>query len=721
MDTISFPKINKLFIYPNSTYNIINTNYNNHMENILYNYSSHVFNNNYIDLKDDKYTYNVQGEQKNENIKEMKLNRIKNIPISNNLNNDFSLEYVPFSSRERKNMNNNFNFYNNGENKTINGLNEINNLEDKAKVNKYSINENPKNDLKTKRILYKSQIHNNSSVSRKLVHPFLKELNLKNSLTDSNQNQFYETPKNILLSKKIENNYNVEINGKTKYKKIFNENKLKEGINEKNQTIEKNGYISYNNIHKKPEKNNIKINARYCISPFLNNRYMQKFEKNNKKHQSNKIIQNNININTDINNNIDLNHKNEFNSNHQMATENQNSVYINKPKILYFSSNFEDVIDDIKENNKLNNDKILDKEPKEINKKENMISRDVLLSDDFDYLDNKIINSHRYTNYENRKIKIKIKNNLKNNTELFPENKENINSIVNIIQDSILEDDPINNFNLESRLNDNIKKRKKKTQKEIKNNKNFSYSNNNLNTKNIRKKVYMINNSEIIKGDFTLNNVLKKDELGNNLNTEIRNYKLKNPQIISLSKKPQDDISKVKGELKEYKNKNNNKKSNNINNKALMKNNKEIKIKRSKYDSSKVNIKNKYNYKNNNLSKNPKINIKDNKNFAPKLNQKENIQNNKNNSNLDLFLKNSSLLNDSKKLLSHQSQTTLCTSNNFNKFPSNSYKAKYSKIDTTSEEKENKYIFSFYYSTKYINKKKQFQISALCFDPEDGS
>ena len=38
---------------------------------------------------------------------------------------------------------------------------------------------------------------------------------------------FYETPKNILLSKNNKDDFNDELNRKPKYKKIFNENILK--------------------------------------------------------------------------------------------------------------------------------------------------------------------------------------------------------------------------------------------------------------------------------------------------------------------------------------------------------------------------------------------------------------------------------------------------------------------------------------------------------------
>ena len=132
MNKISLPQPNNHFIYPNKQKNIINNN-TNHIKYLMFNSSSYIFNNkNYLDINEDKHDFNNQMNQNGANLKEINLNQIKKIPISNSLNEKYSIGYIPISSRERNNLKNNFAFYNNDINKTIIHRNAVNNLADNS-------------------------------------------------------------------------------------------------------------------------------------------------------------------------------------------------------------------------------------------------------------------------------------------------------------------------------------------------------------------------------------------------------------------------------------------------------------------------------------------------------------------------------------------------------------------------------------------------------------
>ena len=279
------------------------------------------------------------------------------------------------------------------------------------------------------------------------------------------------------------------------------------------------------------------------------------------------------------------------------------------------------------------------------------------MSDNFNDLDTNLY-SNRYTCFENKKIKNNLFLNhlenskrlsnkqvcMNNNTDILLENKENINNNSKFNQDSFLINNSINHTNFEFNINKNIQKKLQiKKQKNIqKNIKNSSFKNNNyLAKKIIRKKVNKINNSDILKGDFSLNNKFKQDELGINLNTNNKYYKLKNTQNISLMKKN--------------------------NNNCIINQNK---IDKNKLSKANINSNDKLNYLSNNL----KLNTRKNLIINQIQSQKGNIDKIKqsNNTNFDNFLKNSSLLNDNNNniLYSQQSQTTL-NSSNINKLSSN--------------------------------------------------
>ena len=739
MNKISLPQPNNHFIYPNKQKNIINNN-TNHIKYLMFNSSSYIFNNkNNLDINEDKHDFNNQMNQNGANLKEINLNQIKKIPISNSLNEKYSIGYIPISSRERNNLKNNFAFYNNDINKTIIHRNAVNNLTDNSNINKYTIVEENKDVFKNNKILYKSQAQNNYSVTKKAALPFFQKLNPVNNVIERNQSQYYETPKNILLSQKNNFNLNEQPSRKTKYKKFFNENILKLGINEINKIIEKSGYISYNNIHKKSNVNNIKINSRDCITPFLNNRSVKKFGKYNFQQPLNITKENNINIDTDINNNIDTELKNKLNYNYQIeiapimkTTPNQNSVFLDNPKILNFSTNIGNEILNNK-NKDLKNGKILEREKNEIKKKDTIPTTEMQSIDNFDYNHKKPFYLNRFTNYENRKLKNHLfidqlkraqkpyKRNLNmNNTELLPDNKENINSNLNN-KDSFLEDDASLNMNFEQKRIEYNKKRKQKKHNQNEKLKYCSFENNNFINKRIKMEMNMINNNSLaMKANCPLNNSMKQDEMGNNLNTEVFNYRVKNNQVISLLKKPQEEIDKLKGEINKPKNKINKKNCNEVNNEIKSKNNKEKKIIRIKYNTLKQNVKNKD--KNNNLSINLNISIPENKILSPKLVKKTNVQNNDNNANQEKFLKGSSILNDSQNIFSQKSQTTLNTSKNLLRHTPNSYKLIFPNVEKISEEKGNKYIYSLYYSIKNNNNNnKNIKVSAICFDPENAS
>ena len=727
MENSSLNQHNYQFIYNEISYDI-NNNISTNKRGLLYNSSVGNYNNiNINELNEDKNIYNRKINQRSEKDKDMKLNKIKNIPIAYN---NLSHSYIPFSSRENKKMKNNFLFYNNEDNRIIikTNTNTNNIIQEKNILSKNPINEKNKNDLKYNRILYKQIGSQNYSISKNIIHPFLNELNFVNPKFVTNH--LYQTPKNFLVSQKNENDIKPELNRKTKYRKIFNEKEIKEDFNGMNKIQEKSGYDSYNNIHKKSNNNYIKPNTRDCITPYLANRFIQKFTRTSK--NANK---NSININTDRNNE----QKKKFISHNNQIMTNKNEIKSNEQNTLFFSSNVEDIVNN---NNEVDNKSYINiikfrNKLFDINKRETKQQRDrenILLSDNFNDIDTNFY-SNRYTYFENKKFKNNLFLNhlenskrlsnkqicMNNNTDILRENKENINNNSKFNQDSFLVNDSINNINFEFNLNKNIQQKiqNKKNKNIQKNNKNTSFkNNNNLEKKIIRKKVSKINNSEIIKGDFFLVNQMNQDELGFNLNTQNKYFKLKNSQNISLMKKNNNNFFKIKGDLNIFKPKINDSNYINKNNKVEIKNN----IQSPKDNTNKIskaNIKNndKSNYFSNNLKKNTRKNL---------INQKQikegniNIRKDLNNSNLDNFLKNSSLLNknNNKIIYTHQSQTTL-NSSNVNKFHSNSFKSKYSNLETNPD--ETKYIFSIYYSINIHNKSRNINISSICFDPEDCS
>ena len=711
MHKIYISKVNNPNLYLNTSHNINKNKSSNSKKSILYNFSTRIRKTkNYLGLKGDLKGNNSQlNNSNNENIKGIKLNQIKNKNI--HLSNNHTHEYIPFSSRDKKIQKNNFIFFNNEQNKTIVKSNEQNNFKEKINFDKNSMNKINEYNTKINGLIYKSQIENNLSISKKMDHPFSSQLNIKNHLYDKNK-LYYQTPKSILIQKKNYNNFNDEKNRKIKYRRIFSENIIK------NRTLEKNGYNSYKNIYKN-YYNNIKIKSN-CITPFINSRYLQKFKKYNFGKKLDNIKRNNININTDIQNNSSQINKNSLSYKYQIEnapfikiSQHQYSNNLKSSKIFDFPSNLEEIISYDNKNKNIKKVKIINIESNDLINKETIPSRNIIIGNNFDYIDKNLINSNRYTNYEQRKLKNnlflshlenskKLNNKQKiftdiTSTELFSENKENINSNLNVIQDSFLIKDSINNLNYEFELGENIKKNKYKNKI-----KNIPLTNKIKKNKIIRKKVNLSNTSDVFKENITINKYLKNDIFRNEINTEIEKDKLKNCQLITLSKK----TPKIKGEL--YKNKNN---------KIEIKFNKEEKLKRNKFNTSPTIIKLNHNKKIN--SKELKINVQENINSMNKIIQKGNLK--LNNTNFDTFLKNSLLLNDNQNIYSKQSQTTLSTSLNLFKFTSNSNKLKYLNIEENSNKKENKSIFALFYSKNNCNKIQNFQISAICFDPEEAS
>ena len=703
----------------------INNNDINHKKSLVYNSSVRNYNNiNINDLNEDKNIYNRQLNQKSEKDKDMQLNKITNIPIDYN---NLSHSYIPFSSRAHKKLKNNFIFYNNKEIKTINKTNASNIIQDKIIIGQYPNNERRKNNIKDNRILCKQSGRQNYSICKNAIHPFLDEFNMINQKFGNSH--LYQTPKNILAEQKNEKGDKLELSRKTKYRKIFNEKEKKEDFNLLNKTREKNGYDSYNNILKKSNNNYIKLNSRDCMTPFFANRFIPKFN-----HMPRNINKNNLNINTDINNKKNS----KIVSHNNQTMQNINEVKSYEKNKLYFISNNKEILENNEEENKsyINiikfRNKFFDINNNEIKKQRDRDN--VLLSDNFNDINSNLY-SNRYTYFDNKKNKNNLFLNhlenakrlsnkqicMNNNTDIIRENKENINNNSKFNQDSYLINDSINHINIEFNLNKSIQnKLQNRKQKNIrKNNKNSSFKINNcLAKKVIRKKVNKINNSDILKGDFSLTNKLKQDELGINSNTEIKYYNLKNSQNISLVKKNNNNFFRVKGDLNSFKQKNNN------SNFIINKNKATVKINESQKDDknniSKANIKNNENI--NYFSNNLKLNIRKNLTTNQMQFKEGNIDKRKEsiNTNFDNFLKNSSLLNNSNNnlLYSQQSQTTL-NSSNINKFNSNEYKSKLSNLEKYPD--ENKYIFSLYYSIYTYNKNRNIKISAICFDPENCS
>ena len=695
--------------------NDINNNNINLKKSLIYNSSVRNYNNiNIIDLNEDKNIYNRKINQKSEKDKDMQLNKIANIPIAYN---NLSHSYIPFSSRDNKKMKNNFLFYNNEDIQTINKTNTNNNIKENNIISKYPLNENRKNNFMHNRILYKQLGRQNYSICKNEVHPLLNEFNMINKKYGTNH--LYQTPKNILVSQKNDKEIKPELNRKTKYRKIFNEKEIKEDINIMNKKLEKNGYDSYKNILKKSNNNYIKPNSRDCITPYLASRFIPKFN-----HIPINIHKNNINLKTDLNNE----QKRKIVSYNNQTMKNTNDIKSIEQNKFYFSSNVgENLVNNEEENKSYINiikfrSKLFDINYKEANQQK--VRDNILLSDNFNDLDTNLY-SNRYTCFENKKIKNNLFLNhlenskrlsnkqvcMNNNTDILLENKENINNNSKFNQDSFLMNDSVNHTNFEFNINKNIQKKLQiKKQKNIqKNIKNSSFKNNNyLAKKIIRKKVNKINNSDILKGDFSLNNKFKQDELGINLNTNNKYYKLKNTQNISLMKKNNNDFFRAKEDLNSFKPKNNN--SNCIIN--------QNKIDKNKLSKANINSNDKLNYLSNNLKLNSRKNliidrIQSKKGNIDKIKQS-------NNTNFDNFLKNSSLLNDNNNniLYSQQSQTTL-NSSNINKLSSNDYKSKFSNLESFHD--DNKYIFSLYYSINTFNKYRNIKISSICFDPENCS
>ena len=715
MNQICFLKKNTQFKYSNTSYNNINNNISNKTKGLTYISSVKNYNNMSInELNEDKFIYNSKYIPKDVSIKDIKLNKLKNTSFLS-CNNIY--KYIPFSSRDQQIMKNNFFFHNNKENKTINQTEENNFKENHLNIDKFPLNEITKNNIPTNRIYHKKYERQNYSISTKMAPPYLNEINNINSL--SVQCKIYQTPKNVIFSKKNKKIIEPKLNEKTKYRKIFNENILKEDINEKNKTLEKNGYDSYNNIHNRSNNNYIRIDSRDCITPFLVNRFIKKIDNYKIKYSENNLNKKNINTETNIKNDIKNEHKrkmnyiNQNNNNFQKdkTVKSQKSIYAKESNKIYFSTNFDELIN----NNELNT-MIHQRKTQAIPNKENILSTNVLLSENFDDIDTKFY-SNRCTYYDNRKMQNnlflshlenskRLTNANYNNTDLFQENKENINNNSKYIQDLFLFDDPSNilHFNLD--ITQKLSKIKNKNNAQIDIN-NSTFTANNLNKKNVKIKPSIINNSDMSKENYILKNRMKQDEMGNNINIEIKDYKIKETQNISLIKKKLNEISKLKGEL----NKLNNKvgiKNNNIGTKerkVIKQYNTFIKTK----DISNTNINNhKINNKNKIITNSKKI---------TKVKPKQNKDSK--NTNFDLFLKGSNLLNDnSQKIYSQQSQTTMSTSN-LNRLPSNSYKSKYSNFETISE--ENKCIYSLYYTINSYNKNENIKISSLCFDPEDAS
>ena len=721
MSKNNIPKNNNRIIYIKDESNINDKNINK--ENICPFCNSlrcNCLKANIPSLNEKNFLYNSKLISQDEIINNNKLNKgiSKSIPLSNN----YPIENIPNSSRCKKKMEINFQFYNNADNKTINQINENYEAKNIQKKNEVLNIRKEKNNLIDKRLLFKKTLRQNYSVSSRCVHDFLNNLGAVNSLYESTQ--LYQTPKNIIAEKRKTNL--KENKEKVKYKKIF---------------------INNYNIEKKPMSKNFSIKDRECITPFINNKFKQKININKLRRSSNNINKNNNNINTDINNinnnNLIKEYNRHLNYNYQLNLDSntrkkqpKNSNDLKRPqRINYPSTNFEEFIcinnplnlnDSLKLRKKFQENK--DKETLELGKfslYDNYNAYDIDKKNNFNgnrftQYESRINNNIIYTTFENSKRFFNNENNMYYNIDISQDNKENINNINLNIEDSILKDSEKDDLYFKSKLNQKLYKKINEKYNIQKNNKKLSLINDNINNnKNIVSKNTLENNSNIIKSSFSLNNdIIKQDnESGNNLKKEINNYKLKTVQLMSLLKKANNEISKLKDELKDYKSQNEILEKN-IKNNETKNYNVEPRLKRYRYNTSKINIKlsnNQYNYQKNNI----KINIPENIILKTKLNKKKKIKINtsinSNNTNADLFFKNSSLLNKS-KLYSQQNQTTLNTSD-LSKANSNSYKSKF--LIQNEIKSINKNIFSIYYSMNILNKKKNFQISVISFEPEE--
>ena len=621
-------------------------------------------NNNYFNSKKSEIIYhnfNTENEQQNNSLfivdptnlikKNIKSKYIHIIPFNNNT--------LSSKNFEKKNINNNFKFYNNKDNQTIYKNMNMNNL-GKIKNEFYANclssrinNKNVNNYNRQNEIIFNRRFSPNFNNIKNIDfgsnnnNGTLQDLNIKN--INKNILSCKNSKKNVLNEDNISNN----IDKKIKYRKIFNIKQIKQN----NKSIEKNSYDSYVNIHQKTS-NNINQNSsrgknnkmKRCITPFLNLKFINKTKKKLLKKTNISIITNN-NFNIFNSQNEENNQKNQINNLNLMDMNNNFSsieIMKNYPQNIWCSS---------EEKNHIKKLMCL--------KKNKALDLDTIHSEKAFY-DEKP-NTNRYTNNDNNYFMSKFfKNNSSGSKEIINKyysndktddsNKENLPN-VNYYS-------PLINRKMNNKINFEIHGKIKKKYNEKKKFSFFNGKNNDyLNSIN-----NPINNNRI-------------KEVNQNLNIEMSEYKQKTEELMNLLQKANNEIAQLKMELNGYK-RQNIQQMGNLNKKNYYHSNKYI---------SNNNTGVKYNFKKSSL----KIKIPcGNKNQMDKYNT---IISNK-----KLLLK-----NNKKTFKNH---TVLSTSNS-SKSNYNIYRNTYSNIDKIKD--NSKYIFSIFSSLS-----KNYKNTILCFNAE---
>ena len=613
-------------------------------------------------------SFNTEIEKRNQSYKHNKnlvnLNKMKKRPINpifyNDINKIPKFYYSTTRDPLKKKLNNNFQFYNNNEAKTIQYNNNFENIRNESYQNIHNNYTNNKISLINFQRL-------NNSVSGRLAVPYLNNLKTINSFNGNNNNYinnyYYNDNDNLIAITKHKNslftdrNYSIEKEKNSKFRKIFNINEEQEI----NMPLEKPLYESYSNLHKnqlnikfKMKKNLETLNP---ISPLSNNKFSNIMKRNNSQINNNRCRNNNNYLNINNNYNYQINNNNIVNiPSNSIEIIRQN--YSNNFYDMYEKDFNKNIIRLKRKNITLKNKETVKLGEDLLDKKENKTNN----------INNKnpINKMYKYYIPNSKRISKKIYY-IKNKTDFSDDNnKENVSN--NIIQNSILKDNKNRKINMkffEKMKKNYIIKEKPKilTSFEIPNNKNSSvnskiFSNNGLNTTN--------------------NQV---GDINSNIDNENNNNKIKTLELKSLLKKANNEISKLKIQLNNF----NNKKATIINYKKI--------------NSDKLLNKNRINFQKKNSLKikiEEGIYTKNHKNYNTNYDSKTLIK--------ELILLNRNFLKRQKSPTTLNSLEDRTRLNNF-------YKNLNSNINKITY--KHKYIFSIYHS-----KKKNLKTSIICFDAE---
>ena len=453
----------------------------------------------------------------NKNIVNINNSKIKynQIPFYSSKSNNQIL--FPTSNRGQKNLNHNFQFYNQDENNTIH--------QNKGKIFQKFLTEYYSNvpsssqyffeNNKTPLFKYKKL---NNSVSGKIVIPSFIKFKIKNdSLNENYNSQSHEIQNENILAlnkqknKKIneKNFFSVEREKKSKFRKIYNipENK------DINMEKEKINHVSYVNIHRRPLNNSLTKNNKSNDDNNLNNkkcdnkirrRYIlcKKSNSNHSQINNNRFpTLNNISLNINNNFNYQINPKNILDLPQKSFEQMNNYYFSNFEEINNQSTDLKNIIRLRRKNITIENKKAI----KYINK--NKPKKYEKLNPINKIYINNFLNSNKLNYFSNQKI------------EFSENNKENTN-----INGNSLIKEKYSNQKLHNKFFEKIKK---------------DYNN---------------NNNKV----FSKNSIIKDEKTNTNTNTNINSHfnKLENEELISLLITANNEIIKLQNKLNNYKKQN---------------------------------------------------------------------------------------------------------------------------------------------------------------------